>query len=406
MFEEAIIRKIIEAWSADQAHPYRDRKQKPLPDPQDIRAILETTFLASIRQEEGRPITFSITLLYKDFNEEEERRSGHRYMIMPFNVSIPFTDDAVAKIAPAFDSKSTSFIVAPKDKTKSEYEIWGTMFYGPSTNRFNEIPLVIGDLSLSRPDTITVTAVSPGSLVISRGGGIIGRFLSGNFEKATPNPFVSRAMGQYIMDIIKNHKGFEQFENSYWHAYRDTLLYLLSEVSTRGHGGTIVLIPSGKVKEYESFIDTKYISKENFNLEDLINRMLKEESSEILFNVAMNKKYAERVTFLAQLSCIDGALILNDALHLLSFGSTLNAKKWSGKVETGHDGFGGGGENFDASKLGTKHNSAINFVGACPGSIAFVISQDGPVRGLIRKDEETVLCWPDCLVSMFLSDML
>jgi hypothetical protein len=406
MFEEAIIQEIIEAWSADQAHPYRDRKQKPLPDPQDIRAFLETTFLASIRQEEGRSITFSITLLNKDFNEEEERRSGHRYMIMPFNVSIPFTVDSISKIAPAFDSKTTSLIVASKDKLKSEYEIWGAIFHGPSTNRFDEIPLVIGDLFLSIPDAMTVSAVSPGSLVISRGGGVIGRFLSGNFEKATPTPFVSRAMGHYIKDIIKDHKGFKQFQNRYWHVYRDTLLCLLSDASTRGHGGTIVLIPSGKVKEYESFIDTKYIFKENLNLEDFLNRMLKEESSEILFNVAMNKKYAERVAFLAQLSCIDGALILNDALHLLSFGSTLNAKKWSGKVETGHDGFGGGGEDFDASKLGTKHNSAINFVGTCPGSIAFVISQDGPVRGLIRKDEETVLCWPDCLISMFLGDIL
>jgi len=65
MFEEAIIQEIIEAWSANQAHPYRDRKQKPLPTPQDIRAILETAFLASIRHEEGRPVAFSITLLYK-----------------------------------------------------------------------------------------------------------------------------------------------------------------------------------------------------------------------------------------------------------------------------------------------------------------------------------------------------
>jgi len=406
MFEEAIIQEIIEAWSANQAHPYRDRKQKPLPTPQDIRAILETAFLASIRHEEGRPVAFSITLLYKDFDGEEERRSGHRYMIMTFSESIPFTVDAITKIAPAFDSKTTSLIVAPIDKLKPEYEIWGAIFYGPSTNRFDEIPLVIGDLSLSRPDDMTVTAVSPGSLVISRGGGVIGRFLFGNFEKAVPTPFVSRAMGQYIMDIIKNHKGFEQFQNSYWHIYRDTLLYLLSEVSTRGHGGTIVLIPSSKAQEYKSLIDSKYVFKENFNLEDLLNRILKEKSSEILFNIALNKKYTERVAFLAQLSCIDGALILTDKLHLLSIGSTLSAPKWNGDIVKGPDGFGGGGERFDTSKLGTKHNSAINFVGACPGCIVFVISQDGPVRGLVRKDEETVLCWPDCLVSMFLSDML
>jgi hypothetical protein len=48
-----------------------------------------------------------------------------------------------------------------------------------------------------------------------------------------------------------------------------------------------------------------------------------------------------------------------------------------------------------------RHNSAINFAAQCDGSTAFVISQDGPIRAFIRLNDETVLYWPDCTVSMF-----
>lgn len=401
MFEDTIIQEIIDAWSADQAHPYKDRKQKPLPDPQDTRIVLEKAFLASLKREEEKPITFSITLLNRDCVDKEEKFSGRKQLIKVFTENLPFTVDTIVKIAPAFSPKTTSLIVAPKDKTRTEYEIWGVMFYRPSKNRFNETPVGFDEFNYLRPDVITVTAISPGSLMISRGNSAIGRFLSGKFEKAIPTPFQSSAMGQYIMDIVKTHSGYEQFKNQYWVIYRDTLLYLLSEASTRGHGGMIILIPSKMAQHYENFITSKYTFKENFSLEDLLIRLLNQGNNNIAVSLAMNRIVAERIEFFAQLSCIDGALILTNELRLLSFGSTLNAKPWSGNVVIGPDGFNDGGKRFDASKHGTKHNSAVNFVGAYPDSIAFVISQDGPVRGFICKDEKTILCWPDCLVSMF-----
>jgi hypothetical protein len=77
------------------------------------------------------------------------------------------------------------------------------------------------------------------------------------------------------------------------------------------------------------------------------------------------------------------------------------ASKWGKRILVGPDGFGGGGKEFDASTLGNRHNSTIDFVGACPGCIGFVVSQDGPIRGFARKDNDTILCWRDCRVSMF-----
>ncbi|MDO9575275.1 MAG: diadenylate cyclase [bacterium] len=408
MFEEAIFNKIINAWGKDQSHPHRDRKQKPLPDIKDIRVLVETALWASLKREEDRSITFSIVLLSKDKVAEEERTSGRKQIILPFDVSRPFSVELLTKIAPAFDYRTTSLIVAPIDDKKTEYEIWGVMFFDattPTTSRFDEIPVGILGLNFPRPDIIMVTAVSPGSLLISRGDSQIGRFILGNFMEAIPNPFYSRAMGSYIKNQIKNNDLFKEFQSDYWVLYRETLDLLLAEASSRSHGGAIILIPDEKVRNYSEFFVSKYSFSKSLSLEPLLKKLLlalrSHDVFDILGDVALDRKISKRINLFAQLSCIDGALIISNRFQLISFGSTLGASKWKGNVFTGPDGFGGGGGNFDTSKLGTRHNATINFVGACADSIAFVVSQDGPIRGFVRKDKETILCWPDCRVSMF-----
>jgi hypothetical protein len=111
---------------------------------------------------------------------------------------------------------------------------------------------------------------------------------------------------------------------------------------------------------------------------------------------------SERIQLIAQYASIDGALILCDLLDMVSFGTKLSADTWSGAVLVGPDGFNRGGGHFRYDQLGTRHKSAIDFVGENENVIAFVISQDGPIRGFAKRDHETILCWPDCTVSMFI----
>jgi hypothetical protein len=47
MLEEKIFETIRNAWELDQGHPGRDREKKPIPELHELRAIIETAFLAS-----------------------------------------------------------------------------------------------------------------------------------------------------------------------------------------------------------------------------------------------------------------------------------------------------------------------------------------------------------------------
>ncbi len=399
MFGQEIFQKIIEAWESDQNHQRLAWKQKPIPDVRDFQALLETAFLASLEQEEGRSIVFNIGLLPENLVQQEQRSTGLLQIVLPFKERLPLTVESITRIASAFDPKTSSLIAEPVDPEKNNYQIWGAMVFSRKSNSFNEIPGLL-DLSISRPDIMMVGAISAGSLVITRGDSQIGRFVNGDFISATPDPFYSEAMGKYIQTSINGNDGFKTYDAQYWLVYRDILDVLLAEAAARGHGGTIAIIPEQGGEQARELFSTTYSLVDNLELESIINRMISQSSSHML-DLALRKHCLERIDALAQLSCIDGALLLSNRLKVVSFGSILRAPLWKGEIIIGPDGFGGGGGGFDISKLGTRHKSAVNFVGACPGSYGFVISQDGPIRGFVRKDHHTILCWPDCNVSMF-----
>ena len=75
MFETELLRAIIEGWTEDQSHHDRDREPRPVPDIRDVRDPLETAFSASLKRDEGRPLTFSIALLAEEQLAEEQRCS-------------------------------------------------------------------------------------------------------------------------------------------------------------------------------------------------------------------------------------------------------------------------------------------------------------------------------------------
>jgi hypothetical protein len=229
----------------------------------------------------------------------------------------------------------------------------------------------------------------------------IGRFLNGDFVPASPTPLTSHSLGGYLIRLIESTDLSQKHGTSYWHYYRGALEVLLLESASRGHGGTIVLLPQKEKRLCEGLFVAKFQLEPRLKLVNYIEEALTCER-DILLGIAYRKFLLEKLQTLAQLSAVDGALILTNELGLVTFGAILQAPKWSGATLIGPDGFGAtSGEQFPAQRYGTRHNSAINFAAECEGSIVFVISQDGPIRAFVRSSEKTVLCWSDCTESMF-----
>jgi DisA bacterial checkpoint controller nucleotide-binding len=399
MIEASIIKYIIDSWAADQAHPRRDRAQRPLPSFEDVREVIETTFFASLEREEDRPIRFSVVLA----SPSELDNASHQYHreLSRFVTPVPFTVDSITKLAPAFDPAFSS-IAVDRDSMTQELQCWGIFHYFPTVPSSFSISSVPKEGMWFRPDLFTVTARNPGSLQISRMNAHIGRFVSGSFIPAAPSPFASRSLGKYLMRSLASTDLWRRHDTLYWHHYRDALQVLLAESAARGHGATVVLLPSGGAAVPQDFIFAKYRLEADEPLMTYFEGVLRAVSSLDLGGTGYQRLILEHLQRLAQLSTVDGALILTSALELVAFGARLQASPWNGKPLLGPDGWGNtSGDTFPAQRYGTRHSSAINFAAACKGSIVFVISQDGPIRAFVWSDEGTVLCWPDCTESMF-----
>jgi hypothetical protein len=186
----------------------------------------------------------------------------------------------------------------------------------------------------------------------------------------------------------------------YWHYARDALELLLSEASLRGRGGTIVLLPPDVVPA-ESYFASKYKLDGTFGLQATLKECIEHER-QIEIDIAYRKVANESIQRISQLASVDGALILTFAFQVLAFGATLTAPRSTATPIVGPDGFGQGvGQPFDINRYGTRHRSAVDFAAAVPCAIAFVISQDGPIRAFRSEMGQPVHVWPDCTASMF-----
>lgn len=407
MFDKAVIQAIMDSWTADPVD--EDPAASPAPSftPGDVEFLVETAFLASLKKEEDRPVTFSLVLMSKTRSARPLDDPLRKQLIMTFDRSVVMTVDSLSKIAMAFDPRFTSLLVNRVDETEARkhYEIWGVMFFNALPNYFDDIPEVADGGIYRRPHVFMVTSVTPGSLIISRGDAQLGRFVGGKFIKATPTPFYSKAMGSFLFNKIKRDPEARAKDRAYWKVFIHSLDYLLSEISARAHGGSVLIVPEHKLPLYRDYYTAKYAFRENLRIHELILESLSTDPpgrDADMKRLGYNRKISERLQVLAQLSSVDGALIMSGTFRVMAFGATLKAPKWKGMVYEGPDGHNSRAPVFDHLILGTRHNSMIDFIGKCTDSIGFVISQDGPIRGLVRKNKKTMYCWPDCRVSMFI----
>lgn len=393
MFESQLFDEILSAWVAYGRRLNHQEMLSDVPRPEDLRELLEVTFLASIRQEEGRSLQFRIVFAGETSTAGAERKWPWVNPLM-FAEPLPFSPATIGKIALAFDQDLSALVVARQD---GKYFIVGAISYGRHISR-----LEIGG-SLGRPPALTLSTRSPGSVIIGHSDSAVGRFIDGKFVLAKADWTGSGVLVKHIIDEISQHPEFERHKGEYWYLYRDLLERLYRTAARLGHGGTIVWVPSSKMETAIQHTSKGYVvsgrwQSGNSLAGDVLDRRKNREDGWIL---AENmRRLGDYIDTLSRLSTLDGAVIIDDKLVAHRFATHLNAE-WAGDVFEGPLRNDLPIEKFHFTALGTRHSSAIRFAGKNPGAIVFVISEDGPVRTISRL-EDAVLVWPDCLNTVFM----
>lgn len=322
-------------------------------------------------------------------------------LTLEFDEPIAFEANNLAKLSGIVNGKTGTLLAC---RMESSAYIWGVCYFMRRTGSIGEIPAMVMKVRHFSPDYPTVTVTGVGSMQITRGGTVIGRVEGGEFMRAQATVLTSCMLGQYLNRLIGEDADTAA-------AFKDCVEFIIEVLSERraGAGAAVIFVPPSLKERALADADTAWKVHGSLEINQLqrarLNWQKEEQKSKSnessLLRLKVDQALRHRLRNLVDLAGIDGALLLTPSFEVIGFGMKLKSPKWEQGAQHGPVIQPVEKQQLDFSRLATRHNSALNFVGSIEGAVAFVASSDGPIRALVKSTEEKIWYWPDCRVSMF-----
>ena len=329
------------------------------PDIESIAAIINATFWASFRPEEGRFPKISLAFLPPHQSRQP----------MMFEHALPLHPGVLRKLAPAVERPEIHLGVW---RLGDELRVWGI------TRSIPNLCFVLED-------------VEPGLLVVKH------RRLDGFGKYA--NVAVLKGEQVKVIDekgtslpdcpaLLRSLLAFTAAATNGPHHSLNMLVQLSASMRAQGHGGALLVVPAGSDRWRESIAQPILysITPPFVGLSKLLQQKVDEEDRR-QWELALSRV----VDTIGGLTAVDGATIINDQYELLAFGAKIRRRDGSPPVDkwvitepvvgnvpvvvqpTEHG--------------GTRHLSGAQFVNDQRDAISLVASQDGRF---------TVFAWSPC----------
>jgi hypothetical protein len=334
-----------------------ERELAPEPNARTIEAMIDATFWASLRREEGQSPKISLAFLPPEQASQP----------LMFERPLPLEPHVLTKLAPAVERPGIHLGVWYEE---DELYLWG------ATREIPSFCFVLED-------------VEPGLLVIKhRRIEGFGKFANVAVLKGDQVKVVDEE-GTSLPDCPDLLASLLSFTSpSSWNgAGNDSvnaLVQLAASMRTHGHGGSLLVVPDGTEQWRGSIAHPiQYSVTPPFSaLADLIQQELNETNENL---------WEEAVDTIAGLTAVDGATVINDQYELLAFGVTIRRPEGSPPVEQMVVTEPIVGDRaaivHPVQHGGTRHLSAAQFVHDQRDTLALVASQDGRF---------TIFAWSPC----------
>lgn len=392
----------------------------PLPAATELSTVLSVCYHATLLREEGRPVTFRLALSEPGaFDDAAGPPSGLHRLV--FARPLPLDQHELRRLAPAA-AFSRSLIGA----TLAGRGIWGVIHSGPQW-----LQSVRGGRATEQsvPQVPIVAATGPGRLLVSVGPVVLAELRDGRLSGGEKDVFGARWMQQRLAaaDQAQRLVSVAAREESVGsRAVVDAtfapvlaghvLRRVLATVRAAQHGGTLILIPRARVSEFLSdgrYVQVKYAFHDEEPRKRILTLMLdisKElaraegayattvgwqayETSRARRLVEMDEALFEVAHLVADLTRVDGAVLLTDSLEVLGFGVEIAGELPEvSRVMHAHDLDGASRTWVRTDRVGTRHRSAYRLCQAVRDALALVVSQDGGLR-FIRWLDQSVAYW-------------
>src|SRR5882672_3975823 len=330
----------------------------PQPDKFAIEAMIDATFWASLRREEGNSPKISLAFF------------PHQQVPQPliFERRLPLTPSVLTKLGPAVERPGVHLGVW-RDQA-CELHVWGATRKVPSF-------------------CFVLEVIEPGLLVIKhRRMDGFGKFANVVVLKGDQVKVIDE-QGASLPDCPALLKALLPYTSpGSWDHKFNLLVQLAASMRAHGHGGSLLVVPAGSEAWRQSIVHPILysVTPPYSALAELMRQEINDANENLL--VAAVGRAVETV---AGLTAVDGATVMTDQYEVHAFGATIRRPEGSAQVEQVVTTEPIVGDNpvvvHPIQTGGTRHMSAAQFVHDQRDALALVASQDGRF---------TIFAWSPC----------
>lgn len=344
---------------------YCMEEDQELPPKDVLTEVCQTLLHVSCMREEGRYSRFRVCFLTPESGFLEPYIYAHA---LRFETPVAFTPKALYKLAPALNADMSYLMLDISEKPYkavgviSAYTTWEKIMKREITRgiRMPRIPNIL----VSAPEYISA-CFGETSLVAYRYGECM-HFRTDVFTSTIIADQLARGSHIKLADMQK-------------------LIYpLLWLMHAMGHGGLLFIVPSAE--QCEEFATYKYrmysrfpahLSGSDCGIPDEHN----------------TREISTYATLIAQLTLVDGGVILTKDMELIGFGAEVHSeriRKRGVKMRfIRYDGTEDNTRRFN--DYGMRHRSCYNFCYDVDGAVGIIVSQDGVVEVCTREKDRIVV---------------
>lgn len=404
-----------------------ERKRRRPPPLGTLTQLFETLYSASLLTEESQP-TYCYVVYLDPENPDPappEFPRKDRWNCIDLVTRIPFTASSLVKIAKASDPRTSSFAIYHDSRGK--LFIWGLVDQG---NRYHEYLNHNAIVSPDRPGLLQAAILGIGHIVAYRAYDRIAELHidtlvteSHDILRYGPVRNLLQPEIDSFIDAVRRAVGdalgasVDQWTPALSDDWIATLCRILLRMKSFRHGGALLITPRISTRMldikyplgYERLRDALFHSAthwvEKSAATDAILPILDDDDDEpiprglyldeAVARIDLDESTNEldgAIWFVSLLSRVDGLVLLTPDLQVKGFGveilqrklptrllrsSTANATPQSLRVA-------------DYQHFGTRHRSMMRYCFSVPGSLGFVVSQDGDVRVMTRLGDALV----------------
>ncbi len=379
--------------------------------------LFATMFFASLQTEEGRATRFDVVYLNPDNPDPEppQRLRRDRWRFVAFSCPLECTVESVTKLAQASDPRSSAFVVYARG---TKMQVWGLVDQG---TRYHDYVSREVQSRPARPGLFQAGIAGPARISAHANGKRIAELRSTLHSRDLVDPLSAGPVRKALEPGIRNYVAQvgggpeEPYLSTVW---MTAIRRVLLRAQSFRHGGALLITPDTSLSE----LDVKYpldyprlpealvrLGRSTARLEHMADELGDIVSKQDAIPFQLFRDYDTDVhdveesrtelqgviSFISLLTRVDGLILMDPSLRVRGFGVVITGDESGRPVAvyrtTTRTARLASLTEIDFEHYGTRHRSVMRYCNRHPGSVGFVVSQDGDVRAITRVGERLVM---------------